>query len=374
MAGIYIHIPFCRQACHYCDFHFSTSSKNREEMIDAIKKELSLRKEYLSGELVETVYFGGGTPSLIDSELLKMLLETIQQEFNLDLMPEITLEANPDDLSDEKLRQLFSIGINRLSIGIQSFHDNDLRFMNRAHDSFQASTVVSKARNAGFENLSIDLIYGLPDSTDERWIMNIEKALELNVEHLSCYSLTVEPRTALADMIRKKKVAALDEERSAADLEVLIKRTRNAGYEHYEISNFARDKKYSRHNTSYWQAKKYLGVGPSAHSYDGASRQWNISNNIAYISSLKENVVMFEKEFLSTKNKFNEFILISLRTMWGIDYALLEDIFGKTKRMELDKMLEPQMKAGMVELSGNNIILTHKGKFFADRIAADLFI
>ena len=374
MAGIYIHIPFCRQACTYCDFHFSTSTQTVDAMIVSIEKELILRKNYSEDEIVQTIYFGGGTPSLIDTPLIKSLLDVVHREYNVNPDAEITLEANPDDLTEEKSEDLIQAGINRLSIGIQSFSDDDLKFMNRAHDSGQALSAVKNARQAGFKNISIDLIYGIQQSSAEQWEKNLDVALNLGVEHLSCYALTIEPRTALADMIRKKKAAPTDDEKTSLDFELLMKRAGEAGFEHYEISNFARDQKYSRHNTSYWQRKKYLGVGPSAHSYNGDSRQWNVSNNQQYIRSLKENIIPFEIEELSESNKFNEYILTSLRTMWGIDISLMEKEFGHLRKKELLRQIQNFIKEGMIMSAGNNFVLTKEGKFFADRIAGEMFV
>jgi oxygen-independent coproporphyrinogen III oxidase len=374
MSGIYIHIPFCRQACNYCDFHFSTSTQTIDLLIASIDRELVLRKNYLQDEIVETIYFGGGTPSLIDTKLIESLLDTVRREFKIHSDPEITLEANPDDLTEVKTYELFQSGINRLSIGIQSFSDEDLKFMNRAHDSNLAITSVMNAKRSGFKNISIDLIYGIQRSLPEQWEKNIDTALSLDVEHLSCYALTIEPRTALADMIRKKKVAPPDDERTTADFEFLMKRSAEVGFEHYEISNFARNKKYSRHNTSYWLGKKYLGVGPSAHSFDTESRQWNVSNNQLYIRSLAENIIPFEKEELSESNKFNEYILTSLRTMWGIDIALVEKEFGPLRKDELLIQVKNFIEDGMIMKAGNNFVLTKKGKFFADGIASELFV
>ena len=374
MSGIYIHIPFCRQACTYCDFHFSTSTQTVDAMIVSIEQEIILRKNYLEDEIVQTIYFGGGTPSLIDTHLIKSLLDVVHREYNVNPGTEITLEANPDDLTEEKSEGLIQAGINRLSIGIQSFSDDDLKFMNRAHDSGQALSAVKNARQAGFKNISIDLIYGIQQSSAEQWEKNLDVALNLGVEHLSCYALTIEPRTALADMIRKKKAAPTDDEKTALDFELLMKRAGEVGFEHYEISNFARDQKYSRHNTSYWQRKKYLGVGPSAHSYNGDSRQWNVSNNQQYIRSLKENIIPFEIEELSESNKFNEYILTSLRTMWGIDISLMEKEFSHLRKEELLGQIQNFIKEGMIMPAGNNFILTNEGKFFADRVAREMFI
>ncbi len=374
VSGIYIHIPFCRQACTYCDFHFSTSLQYAEPLISALQKEIVLRKDYLRDEKIETIYFGGGTPSLIDTAFIKSILKIIHDEFVVMAGAEITLEANPDDLTIEKSEDLIRSGINRLSIGIQSFFDDDLRFMNRAHDARQAISAIENVKKAGFENISIDLIYGIQRPGESHWKENLERALSLEVDHLSCYALTIEPRTVLADMIRKKKVPPPDDEKTVADFELLMDRAAKAGYDHYEISNFARKQKYSRHNTSYWQRKKYLGIGPSAHSYDGVSRQWNVANNQEYIRRMNENIIPFEKEELTAENKFNEYILTSLRTMWGIDVSLIEGEFGSDKKSFLINRLNDYLKKGMIIQSGENFILTREGKFFADRIAAEMFV
>ena len=374
MSGIYVHIPFCRQACTYCDFHFSTSLQSVDRMIASLEKEIILRKNYLHNEDVETIYFGGGTPSLIETSFINRLMKVIRKEYNVSTDAEVTVEANPDDLTIEKCEQLYSAGVNRLSIGIQSFSDADLKFMNRAHNSKQALTSVKNARLAGFKNISIDLIYGIKQSEPGQWENNLNMALNLGVEHLSCYALTIEPRTALADMIRKKKVAPPDDEKTISEFEKLMDSAAVGGFEHYEISNFARDKKYSKHNTSYWQRKKYLGIGPSAHSYNGMSRQWNVSNNQVYIRSLTENIIPFEIEELSESNKFNEYVLTSLRTIWGIDILLVESEFGQLRKGELLKQIQKFINEGMIISSGNNFILTKEGKFFADRIASEMFV
>ena len=374
MSGIYIHIPFCSQACTYCDFHFSTSLQSVDKMIDCLEKEIILRKNYLQEDVIETIYFGGGTPSLIETSFINRLMNVIRKEYNVSTDAEITVEANPDDLSKEKCEELFGAGVNRLSIGIQSFSDADLKFMNRAHNSKQAISSVKNARMAGFKNISIDLIYGIKQSEPGQWEKNLDMALNLGVEHLSCYALTIEPRTVLADMIRKEKVAPPDDEKTIAEFEKLMIRAAEGRFEHYEISNFARDKKYSKHNTSYWQRKKYLGIGPSAHSFNGISRQWNISNNQAYIRSLNENIIPFEIEELSESNKFNEYILTSLRTMWGIEILFVEKEFGQIKKEELLKKIQKFINDGMITSSDNNFVLTKEGKFFADRIAAEMFV
>ncbi|MFZ7144942.1 MAG: radical SAM family heme chaperone HemW [Bacteroidota bacterium] len=374
MSGIYLHIPFCKKACHYCDFHFSTSRDLMNDMVQSIAREITLRKNYLAGEKVETIYFGGGTPSLLSGDQLKLLLNTINENFVVDAEAEITLESNPDDLTPEVLKMLRSSGVNRLSIGIQSFREKDLLLMNRAHNATQALQCVNDAQSAGFGNITIDLMYGLPELSPEDWADNMKIAFELGVDHLSCYSLTVEPRTALASMIKQNKVRDIDDGASALHFEMLMKAAAENGFEHYEISNFARNGKYSRHNTSYWQRKKYLGVGPSAHSYNGESRQWNVSNNPVYIRSLAENKIPAEVEELSVKDKFNEYILTSLRTKWGVDLNFVTSEYGDELTSELKQKFKIQAAAGFVEQNGNIFTLSNNGKYFADRISSELFI
>lgn len=286
MAGIYLHIPFCKQACYYCNFHFSTSLAQKDAMVQAILREIQLQQNYLDGLAVSSIYFGGGTPSILPEEDLQALLQALHQHFNITPDAEITLEANPDDLTAAKLAALKAAGINRLSIGVQSFHEEDLQWMNRAHNSQQATQCITLAQAAGFENITIDLIYGGPTLSDEGWAANVQQAIALKVPHLSCYALTVEAGTALDHFIKKKKMAAVDTDKAARHFEQLMQWMQAAGYEHYEISNFALPGWHSRHNSSYWQGKSYLGIGPSAHSFNGTSRQWNIANNTAYILSL----------------------------------------------------------------------------------------
>ncbi|MBP6658496.1 MAG: radical SAM family heme chaperone HemW [Bacteroidia bacterium] len=374
MSGIYLHIPFCKKACHYCDFHFSTSRDLMNDMVQAIVREITLRKNYLAGEKIETIYFGGGTPSLLNRDQLQLLLNTINENFEVDAEAEITLESNPDDLTIELLQMLKSSGVNRLSIGIQSFREKDLLLMNRAHNAVQALQCVSDAKAAGFENITIDLMYGLPELSSEDWSENMKIAFGLGVDHLSCYSLTVEPRTALASMIKQNKVRDIDDGAAALHFEMLMKAAAENDFEHYEISNFARNGKYSRHNTSYWKREKYLGVGPSAHSYNGDSRQWNVSNNPVYIRSLAENKIPAESEELSLKDKFNEYILTSMRTRWGVNLDFVKEEFGDHLSSELLIRLESQISAGLVLNHGNVFTLSEKGKYFADRVSSDLFI
>ncbi|HEX6914117.1 MAG TPA: radical SAM family heme chaperone HemW, partial [Chitinophagaceae bacterium] len=316
MPGIYIHIPFCRKACHYCNFHFSATARNFGEMTEAIIRELQLRKHYLEGP-VETIYFGGGTPSLLETGRLEQILDAVNQYFKIEENPEVTLEANPDDISVQKLQEWKSIGINRLSIGVQSFADIDLEWMNRAHNSRQAVTALNSASRL-FPNITIDLIYGTPTLSDEQWLKNLEIANDTGIAHLSCYALTVEKGTALDTMIRLKKKTDVDQEKQARHFELLMQWAVAAEYEHYEISNLAKPGFRSRHNTSYWKGSHYLGLGPSAHSFNGTGRQWNISNNALYLKSIQQNTIPAENEVLSETQRLNEYIMTSLRTIEGL--------------------------------------------------------
>lgn len=374
MPGLYLHIPFCKQACNYCDFHFSTTHNTKSAMLEAMRKEIGLRSDYLGTNQLSTIYFGGGTPSLLTGDELKGIFETINRNFSVDADAEITLEANPDDLTAQRLDEIRAAGVNRLSIGIQSFSDEDLKYLNRAHNAMQAYDAVRLAQDKGFDNISIDLIYGIPTLSEEQWEKNMETAFTLGVKHLSCYSLTVEPRTALAKLIRDRKIQEVDEEMSAIHFAMLMDRAAWAGFEHYEISNFAKPGNYSKHNTSYWNGEPYLGIGPSAHSYNKVSRQWNISNNPQYIRSIDENIVPFEREDLSNEEKFNEYVLTSLRTIWGISLRKLFLEFGEKSAMEFQRNIIPLLDDEQIELQGENLVLTRRGKFFADRIASDLFL
>ena len=373
MAGIYIHIPFCRQACYYCNFHFSTSLVLQNDFKAALLKEIELRTSYLHSEKVETIYFGGGTPSLLPPNDIKEILEVIYSEFNISSLPEITLEANPDDMDLNKLLAWKLAGINRLSIGIQSFFSEDLLNMNRAHDAEQAVRSIQDARIAGFNEFSLDLIYGSPGLTNYQWKKNLEKAIVLDPAHLSCYALTVEPKTALYKMIQQKKTADVEPDVQASQFLEGIELLEAAGYEHYEISNFAKPGKRSRHNSAYWQSKKYLGLGPSAHSFDGISRQWNISNNSLYIQSLKVGHLNFESETLHRTDKLNEYIMTSLRTMEGIDLKYVEKIFGKEEGGKIENKSMEFIQAKKMKRTEEKLILTKEGKLFADGIAAALF-
>jgi oxygen-independent coproporphyrinogen III oxidase len=372
MAGVYIHIPFCKKACNYCNFHFSTSTGLQKDFIDALLKEIDLRQNYLS-ETVSTIYFGGGTPSLLAAEDINKIVKKLGSTFSIDENAEVTLEANPDDITATKLEEWKAIGINRLSIGIQSFFEEDLKWMNRAHNANQAVECIHLAQQAGFHNLTIDLIYGTPTLTDEHWNYNVQKAIELNISHLSCYALTVEPKTALEKMIEQKKIENVDTEKQATHFEMLMQWMQQAGYEHYEISNFAKPGFKSKHNSSYWQAQPYVGLGPSAHSFNGSSRQWNLANNALYIQNLNKGLVPFEIEVLTTQQQLNEYIMTSLRTMEGLSLKKVLDEFGHVTTQRLLQAAQPYIKNNLLKHYNNYLQTTTQGKLLADGIAADLF-
>jgi oxygen-independent coproporphyrinogen-3 oxidase len=392
MAGIYLHIPFCRQACHYCNFHFSTSLNRKNDFVVALLKEMELQRHYIRA--VETVYFGGGTPSLLTEEELGQILGRLRELFTIEPDAEVTLEANPDDITMAgKLKAWKKAGINRLSIGVQSFFEEDLQWMNRAHDAGQATNSIRMAQKEGFDNISVDLIYGGPTLPDGHWEKNVAQAVASGIPHLSCYALTVEPRTALDKMIHQKKKEAVSPDDQARQFLLLMGWLAAAGYEHYEISNFALPGRRSRHNSSYWQGKPYLGLGPSAHSYNGRSRQWNVANNAQYTDALLSGKLLFEKEELTPVEQLNEYIMISLRTMEGCDLRQVSDRFGAEKALELRKQAERYVREGKIKLSDSpmpdgdrkdssmkealikntRLILTQEGKLLADGIAADLF-
>ncbi len=372
MAGIYIHIPFCKQACNYCNFYFSTSLGNKDRYIDALLHEIELSKDYLQGEPIETLYFGGGTPSHLPVNDLLMIVKKLDSVFGFNNLEEFTLEANPDDLTSEKLKELKKLqqlGLNRFSIGIQSFFDEDLKYMNRAHNSEEALAAVKSVQDSGFEDITIDLIYGTPTMDNERWHRNLETAFSLSVQHISSYALTVEPQTTLERKIKKGVRLPVNEQHSAKQFDVLMTEMKRNGYEQYEISNFAKREKYARHNTSYWLGKKYLGLGPSAHSYNGVARRWNVANNINYITSLEKGVLNFEEELLTEHQRINERIMTGLRTMWGVN--LRE--FARDK-MDIIMTNLKAVDTNCYQLHADVLTLTHDGKFFADAIAAQLFL
>lgn len=372
-AGIYIHIPFCKQACTYCNFHFSTSLKHKEEIISAINKEITLRKQFLEGKTIQSIYFGGGTPSLLTSIELYSIMENIAASFTIENDVEITLEANPDDINTQKLIELKTSGINRISLGVQSFYDRDLLMMNRSHNAGQAVKSLQLIKDAGFENITADLIYGIPDQTNAEWESNIQKLLSFNLHHISCYALTVEPKTKLFHLIAKHKMLSPDENHAAEQFEILTALLVANGYEHYEISNFAKNQNYSRHNTSYWSGNWYAGFGPSAHSYNGISRQWNISNNALYLKNINSGIDFFDSEHLTKSQQINETIMVSLRTMWGLNKNQFALKFGD---QELKRLMQDAQKYiienYIIDMKGN-LIITKKGKFISDGIIAELF-
>ena len=373
MAGIYIHIPFCKQACHYCDFHFSTSMAKKDVMISALKKEMVLRKKEFKDQVVETIYFGGGTPSVLETSEINDLINTVYSNYQVTENPEITLEANPDDLTNEKIKQLSDSSINRLSIGIQSFYDEDLKLMNRAHNAQEAVECIKEA-NRYFDNISIDLIYGIPDMTNERWKYNIEKALSFGIPHISSYALTVEPKTALANFIKKGTVKPVDDEVAQAHFNMLYDILINEGYDCYEVSNFGKPGFYSKNNTAYWQGKKYIGIGPSAHSYDRERRGWNINNNPKYLKAIEKGELPMEIEILSEVDKYNEYLMTGLRTSWGVSLMKIRCDFGKQYLNYMNTQAEKYLSQDLLYIDGDKLVATKKGKFLVDGIASDLFI
>ena len=379
MAGIYIHIPFCKQACHYCDFHFSTSLKNKDSFLKALKKEIELQKEYLNplggavGDEIQSIYLGGGTPSLLSQTELMDIFDSLNKHFKISADAEITLEANPDDLISNKIKEFKGTPINRLSIGIQSFYDEDLRLMNRAHNSKEALFAVKASQDKGFENITIDLIYGIPTLTNEKWKHNLRTAFELEVKHISSYCLTVEPKTALAHLVKEGKIKNVDEQQSADQFEIMLEEMRKNNFVQYEISNFCKDGFFSRHNSNYWLKELYLGLGPSAHSYNGNSRQSNISNNALYIQALEKNKIPYEEEILTTSQRYNEYVLTSLRTMWGTDLRYIADHCGKDYLVYCLNEAEKYIRTDEIKNEKNKLFLTDKGKLFADKIAGNLF-
>lgn len=372
MAGIYLHIPFCKQACYYCDFHFSTSVKYKDEMLAALQNEIALQKSYLNGETIETIYFGGGTPSLLKAEEIDLLINAITKYHTVASNAEITLEANPDDLDEQKVKALKQTAINRFSIGIQSFFDDDLLWMNRAHRSREAEASVKRVQDAGFENITADLIYGYPLLTDHKWKHNLAQIFALDIPHVSAYSMTVEPQTALASFIKKKVYAPMNESQSADQFMVLMNEMQSHGYEQYEISNYCTPGNYSRHNSNYWKGVKYLGIGPSAHSFNGEARQWNVANNSKYTQALALNKIPAEREDLTEADRLNEYIMTSLRTIWGLDLDKLNAI-SKNSSEQLIKEAEEHFDKGWIQQKDNTITLTNAGKLYADKIASDLF-
>ena len=369
LAGVYIHIPFCKQACTYCNFHFTTSLRRKNELVAALLGEIELRKHYLGKEFIETIYFGGGTPSLLDIHDLEPLVQKVFSTFSVNSAVEITIEANPDDITEAKLNEWNAAGVNRLSIGVQSFFEQDLRWMNRAHTAEEALRSLEAAMKY-FDNITIDLIYGMPSSTNEKWNRNVDRTIALGIPHVSCYALTVEPKTPLDKMIRTHEVPNVNPDHQSEQFLLLMHWMNDAGYEHYEISNFAKPGFRSRHNSSYWQGEKYIGIGPSAHSFDKISRQWNVSNNHVYIDSIKKGIVPCEKEILTPVQKLNEYVMTSLRTIEGLDLTRVVD---PTLIHELKIASTKFIERGLMVEDNKHLRLTQNGKLVADGIAAELF-
>jgi len=389
MSGIYIHIPFCKQACYYCDFHFSTSLKKKEELVEALATELRLRKNELKNQTVETIYFGGGTPSLLRIEELRFLMGEVYKNYTVTENPEITLEANPDDLVSVQTQSktLFedykTMGINRLSIGVQSFFEDDLKSMNRAHNAQEARQCLEEATKH-FNNITIDLIYGIPNMSLEKWNQNLQIAFGFGVNHISAYALTVEPKTALDSFIKKGGYPPLDEQLALSHFEHLMMETKRQGFVQYEISNFGKPDYFSKHNTSYWQGKSYVGIGPSAHSFNGKERSWNVANNTKYIQSIQAGNLPLTSEKLTLNDRYNEYIMTGLRTIWGVSLGLIETDFGKDYKNHLLTEAEDFIQKGLLAITVSDLdeqkkgveklIITEKGKFLADGIAAELFM
>ncbi len=373
MSGIYIHIPFCRKACHYCNFHFSTQIQHIDAFVEALLKEIELQQEYITGP-IETLYLGGGTPSLLSSAHLDKIIEKINTHFNLASNIEFTLEANPDDIDLEKTKTWKTKGINRLSIGIQSFQDEALAWMNRAHSTKQSHNALENAKAAGIHNISTDLIYGTPHLSDHALIKDIEILNSYEIPHISCYALTVEEKTALYSLIQKQKIENVDAEKQARHFEIVVDQLSNKGFEHYEISNFAKPGHRSKHNSNYWKGIPYLGLGPSAHSFNIESRQWNVANNHLYIQSISENKVPFEVENLEIVTRYNEYMMISLRLLEGFKLEEIEKRFGKAYVAHTQLTLAPLIEEGKINQSENGFAITKNARFLADGIASDFFI
>ncbi len=382
MAGIYLHIPFCKQACFYCDFHFSTSLKKKDELVSCLIKEIEIRKGELQNEVIETIYLGGGTPSLLAIDEIQSIIDAIHSNYKVIENPEITLEANPDDLSETVILELAKSPVNRLSIGVQSFFEEDLKLMNRAHNAKEAKDCLLMATRY-FDNITVDLIYGVPNMSNERWRANLQTLFDFGINHISSYALTVEPKTALDSFIKQGKYPKLDEKVASAHFEILVTETQKRGFVHYEISNFGKPNYFSKHNTSYWQGKKYIGIGPSAHSFSRTHRSWNVANNAKYIKAIQVHKLPNEIEELTIDDQFNEYVMTGLRTIWGVSLEKVQTDFGVNYKEELLKSSEKFIKQGLLIITSDDVDdskksleklkTTQKGKFLADGLASELF-
>jgi oxygen-independent coproporphyrinogen-3 oxidase len=374
MAGIYIHIPFCKKLCHYCDFYHVIAQDDNSAYIDALKKEAEMRQNYLAGEPVKTIYIGGGTPSVLTAGELENIIGFLGKLFVIEPENEITVELNPDDITGNYLKELRQININRISLGVQSWRDEDLKMMNRRHTALEAQDAIEKSINAGFDNISVDLIYGIPGMGIDNWASNLDKTLSFDIRHLSAYHLTIEPGTVFGKMKEKGVLEEVDEEESTAEFNLLIDKTTSAGFIHYEISNFGKPDYFSVHNTNYWKQVSYLGLGPSAHSFNGYSRQWNIRDLKKYIKALKGGKLLFEREELDIKTRFNEYIMTSLRTMWGIDLEYVEKIFEKEGYDYVVNLSGKFINYGLMKQENNNLVLTNQGKMISDNIISEMMM
>ena len=375
MSGIYIHIPFCKKACFYCDFHFSVSFKIKEKIITAICQELIIRKDFFDPkETISSIYFGGGTPSVLFIKEIDEILGAVYSHYNVEKNAEITFECNPDDLTQDYLRELKFVGINRLSIGVQSFNDEYLKWMNRSHDASQSKKSIEYGAEAGFNNITLDLIYGLPQLSNKEWSANLNEALSLPVNHLSAYSLTMEENTPYIKLVNQGKYKKPSDDISSSHYQILVQQTTDLGWEHYEVSSFCKPGNYSKHNSSYWSGNKYIGVGPSAHSYDGNSRYWNVSDNKSYLECISTKKRYFESEELTVSNRVNEYLLTGLRTKWGVDLELLSNKYDYNVMSLFEKDIKYWISLNWLEMKDSNMKLTNKGMLFADHISSTLFL
>ena len=375
MSGIYIHIPFCKKACFYCDFHFTVSFKIKEKIITAICQELTTRKDFFDPkETINSIYFGGGTPSVLSIKEIDEILGGVYSHYNVEKNAEITFECNPDDLTQDYLRELKFVGINRLSIGVQSFNDEHLKWMNRSHDASQSKKSIEYAAEAGFNNITLDLIYGLPQLSNKEWSANLNEALSLPINHLSAYSLTMEENTPYIKLVNQGKYKKPSDGISSNHYQILVQQTTDLGWEHYEVSSFCKPGNYSKHNSSYWSGNKYIGVGPSAHSYDGNSRHWNVSNNKSYLECISTKKRYFESEELTVSNQVNEYLLTGLRTKWGVDVELLSNKYDYNIMSLFEKEIKYWILLNWMEMKDSNMKLTNKGMLFADHISSILFL